>query len=141
MRGRAGFLLLWISFSAVLANPVAVQSLNDFRAGEGRAPLTYSTELEAAASSHATDLAQSGAFDHIGSDGSDVAQRVSRQGYGWCIVAENIAKGQQSMTEVMQAWADSPGHRRNMLSREVSQFALVEGSGHLWVMVLAAPGC
>ncbi|MDW3222710.1 MAG: CAP domain-containing protein [Paracoccaceae bacterium] len=134
-------LFIWLPTCAACADPVALQSINDYRALNDRAPLTYSTELEAAALAHATDMAQSGLFDHMGSDGSDVAQRVSRQGYGWCIVAENIAKGQQSMPEVMQDWSESPGHRRNMLSREVSQFALVEGPDQIWVMVLATPGC
>lgn len=141
MRVCLGFVLVAALASAGVADPAATAALNDYRAAEGRAPLAYSDTLAAAALAHAEDMAARGFFDHAGSDGSSVAQRVSRQGYGWCVVAENIAKGQVSLAEVMQGWAASPGHRRNMLSREVREFALVEAPGRIWVMVLAAPGC
>ncbi|WP_300032199.1 CAP domain-containing protein [uncultured Roseobacter sp.] len=123
------------------ANTVAAQALNSLRADAGLDAVRFSVQLESAAEAHATDMAQGGFFEHTGSDGSDVAARVSRTGYGWCIVAENIAKGQADLDEVMRAWAGSDGHRRNMLSREVSEFALVQGPDLIWVMVLARPGC
>lgn len=141
MRGAIGLFLLWVSAGGAWADSAALKALNDYRQSQGRSPLTYSTELESAAQAHAADMARAGFFDHTGSDGSDVATRVSRQGYGWCVVAENIAKGQQSLSEVMRAWAGSEGHNRNMLSREVTEFALIQEREHIWVMVLAAPGC
>lgn len=133
-----GFCLL--TFSAT-ADPRATQMLNDYRVSEGHAPLVYSTTLEVAAAAHAQDMAARGFFDHTGSDGSTVGQRVTRQGYRWCFVAENIAQGQASLSYVMQAWATSPGHQRNMVSDQALEFALIEGPGRIWVMVLAAPGC
>lgn len=120
---------------------MTTRALNAYRAENARAPLAYSMTLQSAAEAHAQDMAARGFFDHRGSDGSDVGARVSRQGYGWCFVAENIAKGQPSLADVMQAWAGSQGHRRNMLSRQAQEFALVEVPGRIWVMVLAAPGC
>lgn len=141
MRGLLGLVMVCLLSTGVMADPVATQALNDYRAGKGRAPLTYSTTLEAAASVHARDMAARGFFDHQGSDGSSVGTRVTRQGYGWCFVAENIAKGQGSLAEVIQGWANSRGHRRNMLARQAREFALVEAPGRIWVMVLAAPGC
>ncbi|MCV3272987.1 CAP domain-containing protein [Roseobacter sinensis] len=127
--------------SGGFADPQATQALNEYRAREGRAPLAYSAALEAAARVHADDMAARGFFDHRGSDGSTVGARVTGQGYGWCFVAENIAQGQRTLGEVMRSWAGSRGHRRNMLAREAREFALVEGTGRIWVMVLAAPGC
>ncbi len=123
------------------ADTEATQALNELRAQNGRDAVSYSIVLEQAARGHARDMARNGIFSHTGSDGSDVAQRVSETGYGWCVVAENIAKGQRDLDEVMQAWADSPGHRQNMLSPDVTEFALVDETGFIWVMVLAAPGC
>lgn len=35
----------------------------------------------------------------------------------------------------------SPGHRRNILDGEVTEFGLVRGPGDLWVMVLGRAGC
>lgn len=62
-------------------------------------------------------------------------------GYGYCRLAENIAKGQRSLAEVMRSWANSPGHRRNMTLRDVTEAALVRTSDDVWVMVLGLPGC
>lgn len=123
------------------ANPLASDALNTLRAKNGLAPVAYSQTLESAARRHAVDMANASLFSHTGSDGSDVGARVQDAGYGWCVVAENIAKGQIDLTEVMQAWDASPGHHANMMSRDVTEFALVEGDGSIWVMVLAAPGC
>ncbi|MBW4707529.1 CAP domain-containing protein [Roseobacter sp. YSTF-M11] len=134
-------LILLGGAGAGAADTAATEALNSFRAANNRAALSYSDLLETAALRHARDMAAWEFFDHRGSDGSDVAQRVSRTGYRWCVVAENIAKGQATLQEVMSGWANSRGHRRNMLSREVTEFALVEAPGRIWVMVLAAPGC
>lgn len=123
------------------ADPAATAALNALRAANGRPPLTYSDALQKAAERHALDMAGSGVFSHTGSDGSDVAARVAATGYGWCVVAENIAKGQRDLSQVMQAWEASPGHLANMTSADVRDFALVEGQDFIWVMVLAAPGC
>jgi uncharacterized protein YkwD len=140
---RAAFCILaWlIGATAPAADPTKTAVLNQFRAENARAALAYSDRLEEAAARHASDMASARFFSHDGSDGSTVGDRVRATGYGWCVVAENIAQGQPDLTEVMEAWAASPGHRRNMLSREVTDFALVEGPGYIWVMVLARPGC
>lgn len=124
---------------AALANPAATQALNEFRASQGRAPLSYDAKLERAAKAHAQDMVKNDFFSHSGSDGSDVGQRVRKARFEWCFVAENIAKGQQGLGKVMSAWAGSKGHRQNMLSRKAKAFALYEGADRTWVMVLAAP--
>lgn len=126
---------------SAVANPQMTRAINDLRAANDLEALQFSNALEAAAARHAKDMAQADMFSHTGSDGSDVGSRVTDAGYGWCVAAENIAQGQRDLAEVMKAWADSPGHRRNMLSPEVTEFAVVEGANYIWVMVLAAPGC
>lgn len=119
----------------------ALRGLNDLRAQQGLAPLGWSPRLEQAALGHATDMRRRGFFSHQGSSGSRVGDRVRRLGYGWCVVAENIAKGQPSLPSAMNSWRQSPAHRKNMLHRDVSEFAVVRAEGNIWVMVLARPGC
>jgi uncharacterized protein YkwD len=123
------------------ANTSVVNVVNDFRAQKGLAPLRHSKQLEAAAKRHARDMARRRFFSHRGSNGSNVAQRVRAEGYGYCFVAENIAMGQHSLNEVMQAWATSRGHRKNMLDRRAAEMALVKAENNIWVMVLGRPGC
>ena len=117
------------------------QMLNGLRAEEGLSGVTASPQLEEAAMAHALDMVDRGFFGHDGSDGSDVGTRVTRTGYGWCVVAENIAQGQGSIAEVMGAWARSAPHRENMLRPEVTEYGLVRGRGDIWVLVLASDRC
>ena len=125
--------------SPVLANPAATQALNDLRASRGVPPITYSTQLEAAAKAHALDMAKHRYFAHEGRNGSSVGDRVKKQRYKWCFVAENLAKGQRDLGQVMQGWATSPGHYANMVNRKAVSFGLFEGPDRIWAMVLAAP--
>lgn len=119
----------------------ATQHLNALRADSQLAGVLYSMKLEKAARRHAEDMVRRGVFSHSGSDGSGIGDRLTRSGYGWCTAAENIASGQPTLAAVMRAWTLSRGHRKNMLNRSVSEFALVRASGDIWVMVLARPGC
>ncbi|PCJ09509.1 MAG: serine protease [Rhodobacteraceae bacterium] len=118
-----------------------VASINTLRATKNLTGLQYSTKLEKVARRHAEDMARNGFFSHTGSDGSGIGTRLIRSGYGWCTAAENIASGQRTLAEVMRSWSRSPGHRKNMLNKKISEFALVQTSDKIWVMVLAQPGC
>ena len=112
--------------------------VNDFRAGEGEAPLRRNAKADAAASAHARDMARQGFFGHKGSNGSSVGGRLKAAGCRFTGAAENIAKGQRSDAEVVAAWAASPGHRRNMLA-PYDQYGAAR-IGDTWVLVLAS-GC
>lgn len=115
-----------------------VQMVNDLRARNGLHALEISPELEKAADRHASDMAKSGKLSHTGANGSTPAKRAKRAGYRFCTVAENVASGQRSSAEVMQAWASSAGHRKNMLKPKARDIAVVRGPNNTWVMMLAA---
>ncbi|MEP5153173.1 CAP domain-containing protein [Planktotalea sp.] len=114
--------------------------LNSFRAANGQAPLAADARLARAATAHANDMAAQGYFDHAGLDGSSVGDRVKREGYGFCFVAENIAQGQKGELQALAGWQASPGHRANLLSSNATQFGMAQ-AGDIWVMVLGKPGC
>jgi uncharacterized protein YkwD len=114
--------------------------LNSFRATNGQAPVVADARLARAAAAHANDMAANGYFSHAGLDGSSVGDRVKRQGYGFCFVAENIAQGQKGALQALAGWQASPGHRKNMLSDNALHFGMAQADGY-WVMVLGKPGC
>lgn len=116
-------------------------SINALRADKNLAALRYSSQLEQTARAHADDMVRNGFFSHTGSDGSSIGKRLTSSGYGWCTAAENIASGQTSLAAVMSTWTKSRGHRKNMLNKKVTEFALARGTGNIWVMVLSRPGC
>ncbi len=120
--------------------PGAAEALNGLRAQVGGAPLVLSPQLQAAAEAHGRDMVAKGYFDHKGRDGSTIATCVKREGYRYCFAAENIARGQKSLNDVMGGWAMSPGHRKNLLSKEAREFGLAR-VGTTWVMVLGRSGC
>lgn len=135
-----GAAALCLMASAGASQPArdVVQMVNDLRAQNGLHALDISPELEKAAEKHAADMARSGKLSHTGSNGSTPAKRAKRAGYRFCTVAENVAAGQQSSAEVMQAWANSAGHRKNMLKPKARDIAVVRGPNDNWVMMLAA---
>ena len=135
--------MLWAlpASAADLDRKAAADSLNAFRADRDRSALRYSTELEKTAQAHADDMVRNEFFSHTGSDGSGVGIRLARNGYSWCAAAENLAFGYRNLAEVMNGWATSRGHRKNMLNKKVTEFALARGTGNIWVMVLSRPGC
>ena len=143
MRLPLVFAAICLTVQPLGAQPVtgAAEALNSYRAQSNRAALSVSTKLQTMAERHAQDMAKRGYFSHTGKDGSDIADRAERVGYGYCALAENIAKGQRSLSEVMQAWAGSAGHRRNMLNAQVTEFGLARGPDDVWVMVLGTDGC
>ena len=88
--------------------------------------LTWNSDLYASALEHMTDLAYSNTFSHDGSgtvyditgDGkpSKFYERIEANGYtNYYSVGENIAGGQRSLEEVMEAWMASPGHCVNIM--------------------------
>ncbi len=137
--GILGAVFLGLLGMPAIANPAATKAINELRAGGGVPPVAYSPKLEAAAKAHALDMARQGYFAHEGRDGSSVGDRVRAQGYTWCFVAENIAKGQRDLDEVMQGWTDSPGHYANMVNKNAAEVGVFEGPDRIWVMVLGAP--
>ena len=107
-------------------------------------PLFFDCRLAAAAERHAQDLAESGKFSHVGSDGSTPGKRATEAGFPWYSVAENIAAGQSSLEDVMAGWLESPGHCRNIMNPDLGYL----GSAHVhrvdaeyrdyWVQVFAS---
>ena len=86
---------------------------NQARANAGCAALRVDPRLTAAAQGHSDDMAANGYFAHDSPDGRSFADRITAQGYP-SPGGENIAQGQQDAQEVVTAWMNSPGHRRNI---------------------------
>jgi uncharacterized protein YkwD len=102
------------------------------------APVSWNADLEEAALRHAYDMQDNDFFDHTGSDGSDVSDRVSDTGYTWQTVGENIAWGYRNISSVFSGWKDSPGHCRNMMNANFSQMGSAR-IGDYWVQDFARP--
>jgi uncharacterized protein YkwD len=102
----------------VAADPAetVLSVINSARAKAGCGPLRLNQKLMGAAETHARNMAEKDFFGHKGKDGSQLSNRIKRQGYQYRSAAENIAAGQANPTQVAQDWLASPGHRRNILN-------------------------
>ena len=108
-------------------------------------PLILEKRLSEAARAHARDLAKHNMLSHHGSSGSTPSERVTREGYAWRTVGENVASGPTTAKEVMEGWLASPGHCENLMSAKFSQMGLAyvvdpkSASGVYWAQVFATP--
>ncbi|AFZ03544.1 CAP domain-containing protein [Calothrix sp. PCC 6303] len=101
-----------------------VELINYERIQAGLKPLSLNAKLNQSASTHSQDMAEKDYFNHTGSDGSRVSDRIYNAGYHYSLASENIAAGQYSPEEVVQAWMDSPTHRANIMSADYQEIGV-----------------
>lgn len=81
-------------------------------------------------------------MSHKGSDGSDMSDRIRKQGYRYRHAGENVAYGQKSAEQVFAAWMKSRGHRKNILNPIVRNMGLYVTRGRdgrlYWTQVFGA---
>lgn len=91
-----------------------VDLVNVERAKEGLSPLTINKKVQAAAQVRAKECEQY--FSHTRPNGSSFATALREQGVSYRNAGENIAWGQRSPEEVVNAWMNSAGHRKNIMN-------------------------
>ena len=111
-----------------------IAATNAERRRAGCGALTASAQLTSAAQGHATDMARNNYFSHTSRDGRDFGDRLRATGLSFRTGGENIARGQRTATEVVRAWMNSSGHRRNILNCAFTKIGVgYDNRGHLWV--------
>ncbi|MFG2042398.1 CAP domain-containing protein [Dactylosporangium sp. NPDC048998] len=109
--------------------------VNSERAKAGCQPLAYNAKLRAAAYKHSADMAARNYFSHDTPEGVSFATRITNEGYRWSNAAENIAKGQRTPEDVMNAWMNSSGHRANILNCKLKDLGVglaYQGKTPIW---------
>ncbi|MEL7048572.1 MAG: CAP domain-containing protein [Pseudomonadota bacterium] len=104
---------------------------NEFRAEERLKPVRRNAQLDRAAIDYARLLATTDQFAHD-ADGQGPENRVTKAGYGYCQIAENLALhlnsrgfSSDNLAELaMEGWINSPGHRRNLLQPHVTEIGI-----------------
>ena len=116
----------------MLATPAFALDLNGFRAEHKLPPLSYSATLAGAAFAHARDMAKRNSLDHNGFN--DRAKLTGGT------AAENVSWGCADETCAIRQWANSAGHRANMLMTGVTSYglasAVAENGRKYWAMEL-----
>lgn len=115
-----------------------IRLTNSARSQNGYAALVEDGALSEAAAVRAREIARS--FSHTRPSGASFSSALSESGVSYLRAGENIASGQKSASEVVNAWMNSPGHRANILNSSYSRIgsASVNIDGTLyWVQLFA----
>jgi uncharacterized protein YkwD len=91
--------------------------------------LSWNDALASASLVHSDDMVAANFFSHTGSDGSSAGQRITAAGYAWRTWGENIAAGQPTVTSVVAAWMNSPGHCANVMNANFRDIGVACVSG------------
>lgn len=91
-----------------------VNLVNAERSKAGLAPLGVAADVQAAAQVRAVEIEAS--FSHTRPNGSSFATALKEQNVSYKSAGENIAWGQRSPEEVVNAWMNSEGHRANIMN-------------------------
>lgn len=99
-----------------------VNLVNAERAKEGLAALSIDSKVEKAAAVRAGEIQSN--FDHTRPGGSSFATAITEQGATYQGAGENIAWGQKTPREVVDAWMNSPGHRANIMNENFTHIGV-----------------
>ncbi len=107
-----------------------ITDTNKERASAGIPSLSLNKILTASAEAKLQDMFQNQYFAHISPSGENVANVVTRAGYQYIVVGENLALGLfPSDASVVAAWMASPGHKKNILDPRYKEIGVAVGQG------------
>jgi uncharacterized protein YkwD len=114
----------------------AVCLVNRERTSRGLRALSLNGRLSAAAQNHTDDMLRRRYFAHESRSGRTTVDRIRGAGYlsgarSW-MIGENLAWGSGSKgtpRQIVVAWMNSPGHRRNILTGRFREIGIGVDSG------------
>jgi uncharacterized YkwD family protein/spore coat assembly protein SafA len=105
------------------------QLTNQEREKRGLQPLRPSWELSRVARYKSRDMMDRGYFSHESPTYGSPFNMMRDFGIEFTAAGENIAAGQRTAKQVVQAWMDSPGHRKNILNENYTRIGVGYAKG------------
>ena len=90
--------------------------VNVERTKRGISALTLDSNLSSVATKKSQDMVNKNYFDHTSPTYGSPFDMMKQFGISYRTAGENIAKGQKTPQEVVTAWMNSEGHRKNILN-------------------------
>ncbi|WP_315168049.1 CAP domain-containing protein [Metaclostridioides mangenotii] len=101
-----------------------VDLVNVERSKAGLSPLTLDSEISSVATKKSQDMIDNNYFDHNSPTYGSPFDMMKKFGISYKTAGENIAMGQKSPKEVVNAWMNSEGHRKNILNANFSKIGI-----------------
>lgn len=113
-----------------------IELTNQERSKYGLPALQADSELSAVAEEKSADMARNQYFSHTSPTYGSPFDMMKSYGVDYRSAGENIAMGQQTPEQVVNAWMNSEGHRQNILSTSYTHIGVgyVE-NGNYWTQM------
>jgi uncharacterized YkwD family protein len=109
---------------------------NAQRSKNGLPALKADSQLSGVAQKKSADMAQNNYFSHTSPTYGSPFDMMRDFGVTYKSAGENIAQGQRTPQEVVTAWMNSEGHRKNILSANFTHIGVgYEKSGNHWTQM------
>lgn len=110
--------------------------VNEIRAENGLKPLKLNTELSAVARIKSEDMRDNRYFSHTSPNYGSPFDMMKSFGISYRTAGENIAMGQRTPEEVVNAWMNSEGHRANILNASFTEIGVgYAANGNYWTQM------
>ncbi|WP_298787080.1 CAP domain-containing protein [uncultured Marinococcus sp.] len=101
-----------------------VRLTNEVRAENGLEPVEADSSLQSVADAKSQDMIENDYFAHESPTYGSPFEMMQEFGVSYDGAGENIAAGQDTPQDVVDAWMDSPGHRDNILNPDFTHIAI-----------------
>jgi uncharacterized YkwD family protein len=108
---------------------------NNERAKYGLQPLKIDLKVSEVARLKSSDMKNNGYFSHTSPTYGSPFDMMKKFGVQYRSAGENIAMGQRSPQEVVNAWMNSEGHRKNILSSNFTHIGVGHVEGNYWTQM------
>ncbi|QOR68920.1 hypothetical protein IM538_12700 [Cytobacillus suaedae] len=118
------------------AEQKVIDLTNAERRKAGLPDLKADTSLSNVAREKSNDMQKNNYFSHTSPTYGSPFDMMRDFGVSYKTAGENIAQGQQTPEQVVQAWMNSEGHRKNILSKDFTHIGVgYQQSGHHWTQM------
>lgn len=108
---------------------VVVELTNEERSQNNAQPLHRNATLDAAAKMKAENMAKNEYFAHYAPDGTTPWHWFDEAGYVYAHAGENLAIHFTDSSQVVEAWMDSPTHRKNIVDNRFTEIGVGTAKG------------
>lgn len=123
----------------------AARLISQYRRSHRLSAVVVDPTLMGIAQNHSRRMAEANKMAHVLPGQGSFGQKLRAGGFDGGPAAENVAAGQDSLSEVLDSWRKSPGHNKNLLYPGVTMIgiavAIAPGTRYekFWTLVLAGP--
>jgi len=135
-----------VSAAKARIDAVAAEKLiNEYRVQNGLQRVKLEPTLMKVAQRQAEAMAARDQMSHDLPGFGGLKTRLQAGGYNSTVAAENLGAGYRTLGSAFVGWRGSPGHRENLLRREVTQLGIALAQTPrgpykvYWAMIVAAP--